>query len=87
MLELWLLLQTPKVVSCLENVTVSKGLEELAREVARVQGQAAGKEEDSVSSDESGPLPVPKSTRVVSGRRLHHLVCRDGKLEKLFLEL
>ena len=37
---------TPKVVFCLKKVTVSKILEELAREVARVQGQPAGKEED-----------------------------------------
>ena len=33
----------------------------------------AGKEEDSETSDESGPLPVPKSARVVSGRRHHRL--------------
>ena len=38
--------------------------EELAREVARVQGQPASKVEDSETSDESGPLPVPKSARV-----------------------
>ena len=32
---------TPKAVSCLKSVTMSKSLEELAREVARVQGQLA----------------------------------------------
>ena len=51
---------TPKVASCLKAVTMSKSLGELAREVARAQGQPAGKEEDSETSDESGPLPVPK---------------------------
>ena len=35
------------LMSCLTNVAVSKSLEELAREVARVQGQPASKEEDS----------------------------------------
>ena len=35
----------------------------------------AGKEEDGGTSDESGPLPVPKSARVVSGRRDHRLRC------------
>ena len=45
---------TPKVVSCLKNVTMSKSLEELAREVARVQGQSDGKGEDSETIDECG---------------------------------
>ena len=49
---------TPQLVS----------LEELAREVARLQGQPAGKEVDSETSEENGPLHVPKSARVVSGR-------------------
>ena len=75
----------------MKNVTVSKSLEE--REVARAQGQPAGKEEGSESSDESGPLPLPKYARVVPGCRLHrlripicHMTCRDGKLEKLLLK-
>ena len=58
---------TTKLLSCL------KSLEELAREVALVQGQPAGKVEGSESSGESGPLPVPKSARVVSGRRHRRL--------------
>ena len=53
-------------------MTVSKSLEELAREVARVQGQPAGTKDGSESSHERGPLPVAKSARVVSGR-LHDL--------------
>ena len=59
---------TPKLVSCPKKVAVSKNLKVLAREVARVQGQPAGKEEDSDTSDENGPLLVPKSAGVVSGR-------------------
>ena len=38
-----------------------------------MQGQPAGKEEDSETSDESGPPPVPKSAWVVSGRQHHRL--------------
>ena len=52
----------------------------------RAQGQPVGKEEDSETIDECGPLPLPKSARVVSRRqhhRLHtlvdHLMCRDGR--------
>ena len=66
---------------------------ELARVLVRAQGQPAGTEEGSESSDESGSLPVPNSARVVPGRRQHrlriptyHMMCRDGKLEKLLLE-
>ena len=55
--------------NCLKKATVSKSLEELAREVARVQGQPAGKEESSESGDESGPLLVPKSAPIISGRQ------------------
>ena len=58
-----------------------------------LQGQPAGKEEGSESRDENVPLPVPKSTRVVSGRRHHrlrmlvdHSMCRNEKFEKLLLE-
>ena len=77
---------TPQVVSCLKNVTVSESLKELAREVARVQGPPAGKEEGSEASDGSGPLLVPTFARMVTGR-LHHrlrtptdrLMCRDKK--------
>ena len=54
---------TPRVVSCLRNVMVSKSLEELARKEARAHRQPAGKEEDSGTSDESGPLLVPTSAR------------------------
>ena len=84
---------TLEVVSCLKNEKMSKSLEELAREVVRVQGQPAGKEEDRGTSDESGSMQVPKSARVVSGRRHHRLLmpiddlmCRDGELEELLLE-
>ena len=52
-----------------DEATVSKSLEEEAREIARIQGQPAGKEEDGGPSDENGPLLVPRSARVVSGRR------------------
>ena len=41
----------PKLVSCL-NVTVSQSLQKFAREVACVQGEPAGNEEDSETSDE-----------------------------------
>ena len=54
---------------------------------------ARWQEEDGGTSDESGPLPVPKSAREVSGQRHHrwrmlidHLMCRDGKLKELLLE-
>ena len=84
---------TPKVGSCLKNVTMSNSLEELARGVARVQGQPAGKEEDSEARDKNGPLLVPKSARVVSGRQHHrlrmlvdHLMCRDGRVVESLLE-
>ena len=80
---------TVKMASCLKTVTISKSLEELARGVARVQGQPADKEEDSEISNEIGPLLVPKSARGVSGRRHHrlrmlvgHPMCRDGKSVK-----
>ena len=70
-------------------MTNSKIRVELAREVARVQGQSAGKEEDSDTSHENEPLFVPKSAQVVSGRRYHrlrnlveHPTCRDGRLEE-----
>ena len=65
----------------MKGVTMSKSLEELAREVARVQGQPAGREEDSETSDESGPLLVPNSARVVSRMLVDHLMSRDGKSE------
>ena len=82
---------TPKLASCLK-VSVSKSFVELAREVARLQGEPAGKEEDSETSDESGRLLVPESARVVCGR-LHsglrllvdHLMCRDGFSEESLL--
>ena len=77
------------MVYCLKSVTISRSLEELAREVARVQGQPAGKEEDSETSNETKPLDAPRSAR-----RRHHrlrmlidrLMCRDGKMEELLLE-
>ena len=69
------------VSSCPKTVTISKGLEELAREIARVQGQPVGKEEHSETSDESGPLLVPKSAWVVSGRRHHRLAHADRSFD------
>ena len=62
------------------RVARPQSLKELAREVARVQGQPAGKEEDSGTSDESGPRLVPNSARIVSGRRHHRLCMLDGHL-------
>ena len=77
-------LLTVKVAFCMKIVTMSLSLEEL-----RAQGQQAGKQEDSEISDESGPLLVSKSVRVVSGRRHHrlrmlveHSMCRDGRSEE-----
>ena len=64
----------PRVASCLENATVSKSLEKLAREVARVQGQPIGKVEGSETSDGNGPTPVLTSAQVVFGQRHHRLV-------------
>ena len=46
-----------RVVSCLTTVTISKSLEGLAREVGWVRGQhTLAREEDSETSDESGPV-------------------------------
>ena len=80
---------TTKVVSCRKGVTMCKSLGELAREVERVQGQPAVKEEDSGTRDENEPLLVPRSARVVSGRRHHRLcmrvdllMCRNGRSEE-----
>ena len=64
---------TPAVVAFLKSLIYSKSLEKLARVVARLRGQPAGKEEDSETSDETAPLCVPKSARVVPGPRLHRL--------------
>ena len=52
-----------------ENWVMSRILE-LAREVASSR-PARCKDEDSETSDESGPLLVPKLARRVSGRRHH----------------
>ena len=83
----------PKQVSLLKHVAVSKSFEELARKVAGVQGQLSGKEEDSDTSGENGPLPVPQPAQVVSGRghdRLRLLVnllmCRDARSKESFME-
>ena len=67
------------------------GLEELTRKVARVEGQTAGKEEESETSDENGPVHVAKPAQVVSGRRhlrllVHHLMCRVGRSEEPIME-
>ena len=90
MIDFWPLFPTPKVASCLKGVTTSKSLEELARRVAQVQGQLAGKEEDSETSDENELLPVPKSSRVGRHHRLRKLVdhsmCRDGRSEESILK-
>ena len=71
---------TPTVAFCLKTVSNSKGLEEWQRGEQR-------------TSDENGPLPVPKFARVISGRRHHrlpilvsHLVCRVGKLQESLLK-
>ena len=64
-----------------KNVTVSKSLEELAREVARVLGQPGWQRGGSESSDESGPLLVPLSARVVSGRLYHRFAITDRSFD------
>ena len=77
----------------MKGVTNSKGLEKLAREDARVQGQRAGKEEDSETSNENGPLLAPKSawfldddTTACACMLVDHLMCRDGRSEESLLE-
>ena len=85
---------TPKVASFLKNVTMSESLEELAREVGEFKASPLAKKKDSETSDESGPLPAPKSARVDSGRRHHRLpisvdhlmMCRNGRSEESLLE-
>ena len=42
---------TVKAAYCPKTVTISKSVEELAREVALVQGQSGGREEDSETDD------------------------------------
>ena len=76
-----------------ENCDDLKESRGAVREVPRVQGQPAGKEEDSETNGESWPLLVPKSALVVSGLRYNrlrvmvdHLLCRDGKTEESLLE-
>ena len=71
------------MVSCLKNVAVSKSLEELSREVSRVQSQLVGKEEDSEISDENGPLPVPKSCADNFGLLARGENCTDVHLARL----
>ena len=77
-----------ELVSCLKNVTMFMSPEGLAREVARVQLLLA-KRRTAGPAKKAGHW----SARVVSGRRRHrlrmlidHLMCRDGKLGKSFLE-
>ena len=79
---------TPTLAFCWTIVN-AKSRVKLARAVARVQGQPAGREEDSDTSDENEALPVPKSAQVVSGRRrlrqrslANHRLCRDGRFEE-----
>ena len=55
---------TFNVASCPKTLTISKGLEELAGEVVRGQGQPVGKEVDTKTSEEMVPQLVPTSTRV-----------------------
>ena len=82
---------TPAVAARLKSVTNSKSLQKQARVVSCARSRpAAVKEEDSETGDENGPSPVPKSARVISGRRHHrlpilvdHLMCRYGELEEL----
>ena len=52
----------------LKSMSNFTDLVKLARDVARVQGQPAGKEEDSETSDENVSLLVPKFARAMSGR-------------------
>ena len=59
----------------------------------RVSGRWHAKLSESETSDENGKLLVPKSARMVSGRRQHrlrmlvdHLMCRDGRSEESLLE-
>ena len=56
---------TPKVVSGLKTETISKSLEELARVVARVQGQLAGKDKDSETIDEACLVGPVEKTRLL----------------------
>ena len=76
----------PKLVSCLRSEAVSENLEELAREVARVPGQACGKEEDSETSDDNGPTTYAEVHTVGVWTTIHrlrmlvdHLMCRDRR--------
>ena len=54
------------------------------------QDKPAGREEDSETSDENGPLPLPRSARAVPGQRHQrlrvHVMRRDGKSEDPLLE-
>ena len=49
------------------SAAVSKSLDYLARDAARIHGEPGGKEEDRGTRDESGPLPLQKSPRMFSG--------------------
>ena len=86
---------TPKMASCLKNVTMLKRRVSRSWHVKLRECRASplAKEEGSEPNDESGPLQVPTSARVVSGGLHHrlriltdHLMSRDAKLEMLLLE-
>ena len=69
------------------SVKESKSLHAKLREY---KASPLAREGDSETSDENGPLPVPKSERVVSGRQHHrlrmlvdHMMCRDGRVTLL----
>ena len=56
---------TPRVVSCMMITTVSKSLEEVAREIARIQGQPAGKERTAGPAAQAGHCTLQKSACMV----------------------
>ena len=85
----------PKAGSAMPDAS-SDGLSEKFekfQESREAGAKPAGKEDDSETSVESEPLPVPKSAHVVSGRRHHrlrnlvdHRMCRNGMLKESLLK-
>ena len=81
----------------LPDITISKSLKDLAREVARVQGQPAGKEEGSGTSDENErkcladhltrgtALPVPTCACLLVLFGCLTVGCKDSFLHLMFI--